>query len=37
LDNTQLHRITVYTLRYSLLQLELCCSARKITRTVTRN
>jgi hypothetical protein len=36
LDQTQLHTITVYTLHYSLLQLQLfsedCCSARILTR-----
>jgi hypothetical protein len=36
LDQTQLHTITVYTLHYSLFQLQLfseyCCSARILTR-----
>jgi hypothetical protein len=36
LDQTQLHTITVYTLHYSLSQLQLfseyCCSARILTR-----
>jgi hypothetical protein len=36
LAHTQLHTITVYTLHYSLLQLQLfsegCCSGRILTR-----